>query len=149
MGLPKLKFWFKQFGVSSSQIVVMNFLFVLLFVGFLFSYLQKRENSVTLLSNDEEFNREFQTKVVEIESLWYEQRSQPNPVALNISARININQAFENELTILPGIGPTLAKRIIDFREKHKGFKKLEDLKKVKGIGEKKFEKIYPFIKLN
>jgi competence protein ComEA len=57
-------------------------------------------------------------------------------------ARININTAGVEELTSLPGIGPSYAKRIVDFREKNGPFKRVEDLLNVQGIGEKTLEKI-------
>jgi competence protein ComEA len=55
---------------------------------------------------------------------------------------ININTANETELDTLPGIGLTRAKDIISYREEKGGFKAIEDLKNVKGIGESSFEKL-------
>ena len=59
---------------------------------------------------------------------------------------VNINFAPANELELLPGIGPELAQRIIDYRNNTGSFKKKEDLKNVPGIGEKKFEALKDFI---
>jgi comEA protein len=53
---------------------------------------------------------------------------------------ININTAGVSELVKLPRVGEKIAQRIIDYREKNGKFKTLEDLMKVKGIGEKTFK---------
>ncbi|MEO0136009.1 MAG: ComEA family DNA-binding protein [candidate division WOR-3 bacterium] len=62
--------------------------------------------------------------------------------------QISINTASQHELESIPGIGPALARRIIEYREKNGGFRTVEDLKKVKGIGERLFEKLKPYITL-
>lgn len=65
-----------------------------------------------------------------------------------LSVEISINEADSNDLESLPGIGPTLAHRIIEYRHEHGNFKTLEELKNVRGIGEKLFQKIFPYVKL-
>lgn len=56
--------------------------------------------------------------------------------------RININTAGAQELDRLPGIGPSIAEKIIQYRESNGNFSAIEDLKKVPGIGESKYNKM-------
>src|SRR5512136_1563998 len=61
-------------------------------------------------------------------------------------AKININTAPAAELEALPRIGPKVAQRIVDFRTKNGNFKRIEEIMKVQGIGEKVFEQIKDLI---
>lgn len=60
---------------------------------------------------------------------------------------IDINRASESELTKLPGIGDTIAARIVEFREKNGPFRRPEQLLLVPGISEKKFREIRMLVK--
>lgn len=59
---------------------------------------------------------------------------------------VNINNSKKAELMTVPGIGPVMAERIIQFRKDFGSFSSIEDLKQVKGIGEKTFEKIKNYL---
>lgn len=63
-------------------------------------------------------------------------------------AAVNINTATQEELASLPHIGPTKAKAIVEYRKANGGFKALDELKKIKGIGDKTFEKLKPQLSL-
>ena len=60
--------------------------------------------------------------------------------------KININTATEEELDTLPGIGPSTASKIIDYRKENGKFKSVEEIKEVSGIGDAKYEKIKKLI---
>lgn len=59
---------------------------------------------------------------------------------------IDLNSASVSELTKLPGIGQKTAEKIVEFRQQPNGFKVIEDLLKVKGIGNKKFNTIKKYL---
>lgn len=62
---------------------------------------------------------------------------------------LDLNQATVEDLQAVPGIGPALARRIIDYRKIHGPFTQVDDLLKVKGIGEKSLEKIRRYLELS
>jgi competence protein ComEA len=69
------------------------------------------------------------------------------PVAkASASAPVNLNTATVAQLETLPGIGKSTAERILQYREKSGGFKKIEDLMNIRGIGEKNFLKLKPLV---
>jgi comEA protein len=68
------------------------------------------------------------------------------PAAANGSKLVNINTADAGQLVALPQIGVKMAQRILDFRKSNGNFKRVQDLMKVKGIGEKVFAKLQPLI---
>lgn len=62
------------------------------------------------------------------------------PVYIIAGEKINLNTATLEELTNLKGVGPAIAQRIIDYRDNYGPFENIEDLMKVKGIGQKIFD---------
>lgn len=75
-------------------------------------------------------------------------RPEPTPVAAlpPVQQRINLNTASASELEGLPGIGPTLAQRILLYREQNGAFERVEDIQQISGIGPKTFDRIQPLI---
>jgi len=68
------------------------------------------------------------------------------PTPASAANLINLNSATSTDLELLPGVGPVLAKRIIDFRKTHGGFLTVEGLLEVKGIGTKTFKEISQYV---
>lgn len=66
----------------------------------------------------------------------------------NKDEKININIATQTELETLPGIGPSTALKIIEYRKENGKFNSIEDIKKISGIGDSKFSQIKDLIKI-
>ena len=64
------------------------------------------------------------------------------PASQPAASVLNLNSATQADLEKLPGVGAATAKSIIEYRQKNGGFKKVEELMNVKGIGEKSFLKL-------
>lgn len=75
-----------------------------------------------------------------------ETSSAPNATSVSTGTQININTADAAQLEALPGIGPALAQRIIEYRQEHGPFATVEDLIQVPGIGPAKLEQLRPWI---
>ncbi len=107
-----------MFSLNPSEKKVLLIIAVVIFLGTLIRYfnLEVEESGLGLVSKEEQLST------------------------------ININQASAISLQKLPGIGPVLSQRILEYREKNEPFEKLTDLKKVKGIGQHKAEALREYI---
>jgi comEA protein len=74
--------------------------------------------------------------------------SSPTPSSPKLSGPVSINNGTFEELDSLPRIGPVKAQAIIEYRSRIGGFKSLDELKAVKGIGEVTYRNLLPHIRL-
>ncbi|MDX2148969.1 MAG: helix-hairpin-helix domain-containing protein [Planctomycetota bacterium] len=90
------------------------------------------------------------TEVQRREDATNERSASPSesPKAAPLIQRININTASQAELETLPGIGPTLARRILEHRAKQGPFKRVDDLTDVKGVGDKILAQVRPLARV-
>jgi len=93
--------------------------------------------------------RQFNYRTVDSSFAAFREQMAPESVQQKMGGPgklVNINNASKDELVALPGIGQTLAERIVLFRGNKGKFGSAEDLQKVKGISKKKFEKLKPLV---
>lgn len=76
------------------------------------------------------------------------QQEKSNTTVSKQASKVNINTATQAELESLPGIGPSTALKIIEYRKEKGKFKSIEDIKEVSGIGESKFNQIKSLISI-
>lgn len=99
---------------------------------------------ITMSSGDEKNDANINNSASNASS---EKSSSNKESAFKISV-VNINTATQTELETLPGIGPSLALKILNYRKENGKFSSIEDIKNVSGIGDAKFENIKNYIKV-
>ena len=157
-------------GFTETEIKVIIFLIVTLAAGFGYktfinssessvykNFDYTKEDSLFAVHNPEENlketdnklidnNIDYKREVLDFKEIDFQESNFSSPL---LEKSININEAGIDELTRLPGIGPKIAERIVQFRTEKGNLQKIEDLLQIKGIGASKFDKFkqYIFIK--
>ena len=136
-------------GLTKSESVVFWFLIVAFVSGLLIKLLRGDVVKETTPKFDYSvFDAEFEKRSAEIERYIGTSKG-VDSVADVSSFKVNINTATKEELMKLPGIGERTAEMIIQHRKIYGEFKRVEDIMNVKGIGQKKFEKIKRYLTTN
>ena len=106
------------------------------------AYVVEDGTKIRIPSTDDEKQEEYITQSIGEGIIMQEESNNSR------SSIVNINTANETELEELPGIGASIAGRIVEYRNKNGKFKNIEDIKNVTGIGDSKFEKIKSLIRV-
>jgi competence protein ComEA len=167
-----MKYTLKYFSFTKNETKVLLFIIIVLIAGFSVKYIKylsantnnstydytKTEdmfkklsrgslNNITKDSTEINGDNKIKQKLQTAEdSLKSKERKKSKKEEKLKPKSININTATKEILITLPGVGESTAEKIIKYRETHNGFKKIENIMKVKGIGKKKFEKLKDYI---
>ncbi len=134
-------------GLTRSESIVFWFLIIAFVSGVLIKLLRGDIVKEAMPKFDYSvFDSEFEKRSAEIEKYV---KKDADGVTDASSFKVNINTATKEELMKLPGIGEQTAERIIQHRKLYGNFKRIEDIMNVKGIGQKKFEKIKRYLTTN
>ncbi len=68
------------------------------------------------------------------------------PHPSEVAYRVDLNESPSSELQLVPGLGPILAQRVVEYRQQHGPFRQIEDLTQVKGIGEATLQRLRPWV---
>jgi len=169
--LDKLKNIFKYLSFTRSETKVILFIVSAIIIGFSIKYYKQvfgdtnTKNQDYFSKTDERFlsksrnpgfdtldNKEkekiLRTSDDSLKNAEKEKKTKSKKEIALEGKQININTASKEELMLLPGVGESTASKIIEYREQNNGFKNIEDIMEVKGIGKKKFEKMKDYIKV-
>jgi len=151
----------QRFGFTKNESLVVFFLIGMFLIGGIFKIFfttqsrneQQFDYSLLdseLIARSSQSSDSLQEKpiVQQPNSVRTDSLSKKNQGDFSSKKTININTANVDELTQLPGVGPSVAHRIVDYRNEHGKFSSLEDLRNVKGIGAKKIEKLKLFLRV-
>jgi len=127
-----------MWGFTKREQQAISFLLIMFGVGCAILFYRKRLPPPPVSEEQAAIMQAFASQVRDKAPDSTQSRGFVTPVAR--SARLNLNAATYDELLQLPGIGPVMAKRIVEYRQQQGPFRRLDDLVKVRGIGKKKLE---------
>lgn len=129
--------------MKERKIALVLLMLTLTFAGFcvgLFIGKQREPASVTI------YTTKTPTATVSESTATPESPPESTQSAAYADGLLDINLASVEDLTTLPGIGPALAQRIVDYREQNGRFSSVEELRNISGIGEKRLSAILEYI---
>lgn len=110
------------------------------------AYILEDGEKIYIPKKGEEFAEESYSSAVSSETSSVKTGMSSSTISSSKPTKININKATQTALETIPGIGPSTALKIIDYREENGKFNSIEDIKNVSGIGDAKYEKMKDYI---
>ena len=160
----------RNIGFTKQDIVIISFLIISFIAGFIIKFTGwEPGREFDYSASDKEFEQNIKSSFSELDSKPLNKEQNDKLQKLNgvkdsisqnrpeiklssketaLNKKININTASVEDFSLLPGIGKSIAGRIVAYRQQHKRFKSTRELTEVKGIGEKKYEKIRNYVTL-
>jgi competence protein ComEA len=74
---------------------------------------------------------------------------EPRSRGKTLHGKLNLNTASDEQLQLLPGVGPAKSERIVEYRQKNGKFRRVQDLRRVKGFGQKTLKKLAPYLSVD
>ena len=139
--------------LTQKERFVFQFLIISVAIGLSVGTIQKTYFKPDFSEKIENEIAEFKSLSIDIDKskLNYTQEnlSKSDDIKPKISVKsLDVNTASKNDLMTLPKIGPVTAEKIIQYRDDFGPFKSIEDLLKIKGIGQKTLDQLKPFIQI-
>lgn len=144
-----LRVFQERFGFTRTELVIIMMLTTSLLIGTTIRHLRTTPAVQSILpspSVDSQFVRGARAFH---DALRQPHKTAPETNVVSSGDPLDLNRAGETDLIRLPGIGPALARRILSFRNDHGRFARVEDLRKVRGIGPRTLERIRPFVRVH
>ncbi len=141
-----------RFGFTRNETLVLLFLVAVISVGSLISEWRPADARgavdirASYRASDSIFAQRSRQALTEARDASESEPRPASPAGDSRGEMVNLNTASAAQLMSLPGIGPVTAERILDYRQTYGPFQTVEDLVKVKSIGEKKLQRIRQFI---
>ena len=144
-----LRVFQERFGFTRTELVIIMLLTISLLIGTTIRHLRTTPAVRAILPSPSVDSQLVRGARAFHDAVRQPPGTAPDTTAVSTGNPLDLNRAGESDLVRLPGIGPALARRILSFRSDHGRFARVEDLRKVRGIGPRTLERIRPLVRVH